>query len=125
MKECLVDVLNAHDRVLHVFPITVEDQDGAAQEAECVQKALRAAARLQLVAETETENLKARMHVSRGGQLSPVSDVLQVRQESQERAEQRTRIRAYFLWQQEGRSESCADEYWRQACKIERHGSHH
>ncbi len=117
MNERLIDVLNAHDRVLHVFPIAVEDQANAEQEAKCKQEALKAATHLQLVPEAEMGSLHARMHVSRGGQLTPFSDVLQIR------AEQRLRTRAYFLWQLEGFPENRADENWHQACEIERHGA--
>ena len=121
MKECLVDVLDIHDRVLHVFPIAVEDQDGA-REAECVQEAVRAATHLQLVPDTEMESLHGRVHVSRGGQLTPFADVLQVRQQTQERTEQRIRTRAYFLWQREGFPEHRANEHWYQACDNEGQG---
>ncbi len=119
MQECLVDVLNARDTVLHVFPIAMKDKDGAANEAECVQEALKVAADQQLVPETEMDGLHARVHVSRGGQLTPYGDVLEVRRQSRERAEQQIRTRAYFLWQQEGCPEDRADEHWRQACEIE------
>ena len=122
MKECLVDVLNANDTVLHVIPVAVENPEGAARDAECVQKALKAAGHLHLVPTDELESLQARMHVSRGGQLTPFGDVLQVRQQAQERAEQRIRTRAYFLWQQEAFPEHGADEHWYQACDIEGQG---
>ena len=118
MKECLVDVLDVHNRVLHVFPIAVEDQDGAG-EAECVQEAVRAAAHLHLIPDMEKESLHGRVHVGRGGQLTPFGDVLQVRQQTQERAEQRIRTRAYFLWEREGFPEHRADEHWYQAYEIE------
>jgi Protein of unknown function (DUF2934) len=32
--------------------------------------------------------------------------------------EQRIRIRAYELWQQDGSMEGCADEYWQQAREM-------
>lgn len=123
MKECLVDVLNARDTVLHVFPIAVENQDGAPKDAECVQEALKAATRLHLVPDSEVEGLHARMHVGRGGPLAPFGDVLEVRHQSQERAEQHVRTRAYFLWRQEGCPENRAEEHWHQACEIEGHSS--
>ena len=119
MKECLVDVLNANDTVLHVFPIVTGDQDGALKEAECIKEAVKAAARLHLVPESEAGSLRARVHVSRGGQLAPFGDALEIRRQSQERAEQRICTRAYFLWQQAGCPENRAEEHWYQACEIE------
>ena len=116
-------MLNARDTVLHVFPIAVEDQDSASKDTECVQEALKVAADLHLVPEAEMDGLHARIHVSRGGQLTPFGDVLEVRRQSQERAEQRIRTRAYFLWQQEGCPENRAEEHWYQACEIEGHSS--
>lgn len=32
MKECLVDVLNGRDTVLHVVPVSVEDREGDVEE---------------------------------------------------------------------------------------------
>ncbi|MCJ1413669.1 hypothetical protein MMC19_007791 [Ptychographa xylographoides] len=119
MNECLVDVLNANDTVLHVIPVVVESPEGAARDAECVREALKMAGHLHLVPRDELESLQARVHVTRGGPLTPFGDVLQVRQQAQERAEQRIRTRAYFLWQQEGFPEHKAGEHWYQACDIE------
>jgi Protein of unknown function (DUF2934) len=123
MKECLVDVLNGRDTVLHVFPIAVEERDSVPKDAECLQEAMKVATDLHLVPEEETDGLHARMHVSRGGQLAPFGDVLEVRHQSQERAEQHVRTRAYFLWQQEGCPENRAEEHWYQACELEGHSS--
>ena len=67
MKNCLVDVSNDRGTVLHVFPIVVEDQDGILKVDNPEQEALRLAALLQLVPETEVDALQARPHVSRGG----------------------------------------------------------
>ena len=102
MKECLIDVLNGHDTVLHVFPIAAEDQDHALTETECVQEAIKAASLLRLVPEPETGDLHGRVHVGRGGQLTPYGD---------------------FLWRQEGCPENRAEEHWRQACGIEGHNA--
>lgn len=88
MTERLVDVLNARETVLTVIPVALDDQDGDPKEAACLQEALKIAADLQLVPDAEVEGIHARMHVSRGGQLAPVADVLKIRQEAQERAEQ-------------------------------------
>jgi len=80
MKECLVDVLNASNTVLHVFPIAVEDESGNPKAVEPEREALRLAALMQLVPETETAGMHARQHVSRGGQLAAYGDVLEHRQ---------------------------------------------
>jgi hypothetical protein len=121
MKECLVDVLNARDTVLHVFPIPVEDAAGTPKDAECMQEALRAATDLQLVPESEKASLHARVHVGRGGQLAPFGDVLVTRYQSEERAEQHVRTHAYYLWQEAGCPDGCAEEYWHKARGIESH----
>ena len=110
MEECLVDVLNARDTVLHVFPVVVEDVAGAPREA------LKAATDLHLVPEEEEASLHARMHVSRGGPLTPFGDALLTRQQAQERDEQHLRTRAYFLWQQAGCPDNQADDHWNMAC---------
>ncbi len=118
MKDCLVDVLNNRGTVLHVFPIPVEDESGTPKAVDPEREALRLAAMMQLVPEAEA--IHARPHVSRGGSLTPYGDVLETRLQGLDRIEQRIRERAYFLWQQDGCSESRADEHWRRACDIER-----
>ncbi len=117
MKECLVDVLNARETVLHVFPIVVED--GSPKRVDPEREALKLASTLHLVPEGEVESLRTRPHVSRGGPLTPYGDVLVTRRQVQERAEQRTRERAYLLWQQEGCQANRADEYWHRAREAE------
>jgi len=117
MKECLIDVLNARNTVLHVFPIAVEGQDGNPRLVNPEQEALKLAAIMQIV--PETEELHARPHVGRGGQLLPYGDVVELKHETCERTEQRVRQRAYFLWQQEGCSENRADEHWHRARDTE------
>ena len=119
MKECLIDVLNARDTVLHVFSIEVEAQDGTPIAVDAEQEALRLAAAVQLVPEKDAEGLHARPHVDRGGPLAPYGDVLEDRRRSLEKAEQRIRERAYFLWQQEGSSDNKADQHWHQARDLE------
>ena len=119
MKDCLVDVLNARGTVLHVFPIPVENQDGTPKDVHPEQEALKLAAVGQLVPKTEAKTLKAREHVSRGGPLTPYSDVLEMRFQGLHRTEQRVRERAYFLWQQAGCPETQAPRHWHRACEIE------
>ena len=105
MEECLVDVLNARDTVLHVFPVAVEDPASAPQEA------LRAAAGLHLVPDAEAGSLHARAHVSRGGPLAPFGDPL-----SAGHQDEHLRTHAYFLWQQAGCPDDRAEEHWHEAC---------
>ncbi len=121
MKECLVDVLNDRGTVLHVFPIPVENQNGAPKAVDPEREALKLAAVMQLAPEAEAATLHARPHVSRGGPLTPYSDVLELRLQRFERAEQRIRERAYFLWREEGCPEDQADEHWHRAREIEHH----
>ncbi len=119
MKDCLVDVSNARGTVLHVFPITAEGQDGQRKVEDPEREALKLAAEMQLVPETEIDALQARPHVDRGGPLAPYGDALETKRQQTERIEQRTRERAYFLWQLAGCPESQADEYWHQASEFE------
>ena len=113
MKQCLVDVLNARDTVLHVLPVAVEDETVAPQEA------LKVAADLHIVPEAEEAGLHARVHVSRGGQLAPFGDALVTRHQSEERNEHHLRTHAYFLWQAAGCPDNRAEEYWHKACATE------
>lgn len=122
MKECLVDVLNDKGTVLHVFPVAVEDQDGTPKAVNPEREALKLAALMQLAPEEEAATLHTRPHVSRGGPLTPYGDVLELRLQKFERAEQRIRERAYFLWQQDGCPENRADAHWHRACELERCG---
>ncbi len=119
MKECLVDVLGARETVLHVFPVPTEAGSAVRDEEACVREAIAAANRLQLVPESQADALRGRVHVSRRGPLTPVGDVLQVRQDDQARTEERIRTRAYFLWQQEGCPDGAAERTWSRACEME------
>lgn len=119
MKECLIDVLNARDTVLHVFPIAVEERDGTPKAVDPEREALKLAALLHLVPEAEAASLHARPHVGRGGQLTPYADVLETRRQMRERTERRVRERAYFLWRQEGCPDGRAEEHWHRAREIE------
>ncbi len=117
MKECLVDVLNERDTVLHVFPIPVEKDDGTPIPVDPEQEALKAAAIVKLA--DETEILHARPHVSRGGPLTPYADVLETRCQAWERSQQRIRERAYFLWLDAGCPDDRALEHWHEAHQTE------
>ncbi len=112
MPERLVDVERQGLEVLHTFPVTLSPR---ADEAAFKQKALEAAGHAQLVPNQELESLTAKMHVSRGGQLTPYGDPHGVLAETKAGLDQFVRDRAYFLWGEAGRPEGRADDFWRQA----------
>ena len=113
MPERLVDVENEGAKLLHTFPVTISGP--AVDEEAFKQKALEAAGNAKLVPNDELESLKAKMHVSRGGQLTPYGDPHGVLAETKAGLDQVVRERAYLLWEQAGRPDGCADEFWRQA----------
>ncbi len=119
MKECLIDVLNVRDTVLHVFPIALQNHDGTPKAVDPEREALELANLMQLVPEAEAEGLHTRPHVSRGGQLMPYGDAFETKCRCLERAEQRIRERAYFLWRQERCPENQAEEHWHRARMLE------
>ncbi len=113
MPERLVDVERQGLELLHTFPVTVSppsDDDEAFK-----QKAFEAAAHAKLVPNQELGRLNAKMHVSRGGQLTPYGDPLGVLAETKAGLDQFVRDRAYFLWDEAGRPGGRADDFWRQA----------
>ena len=119
MEERLVDGLDSYGRVIHTYPITLGGSRGAASDAEYQAKALEAAAHGQLVPDHELADLTARMHHSRGGRLQPSDDDVSTSSETKLGLEQAVRERAYALWEEEGRPEGRADEYWHRA--LEQH----
>ena len=68
MPERLVDVERQGAESLHTFPVTLSPP---ADEEAFKQKALEAAGHAKLVPNEELESSNAKMHVSRGGQLTP------------------------------------------------------
>ena len=113
MPERLVDIEKQGSRVLHTFPVTVSapsEEEGAFK-----QKALEAAANAKLVANEELESLDAKMHVSRGGQLTPFGDPHGVLAETKAGLDQVVRERAYLLWEQAGCPGGGADDFWHEA----------
>jgi hypothetical protein len=112
MPEHLVDVARRGAELLHTFPVTVSPP---ADEDAFKEKALEAAGHAKLVPNEELGSLNAKMHVSRGGQLTPYGDPLGVLAETKEGLDQFVRDHAYFLWEQAGRPEGRADDFWRQA----------
>jgi hypothetical protein len=118
MPELLIDVLNDKNNVLHVFPVQIDD-DTATKQAAFEQEALKAAVAAEIVPSAEAAALKARPHISRGGQLMPYSDALQTKTEQKMRGEEQIRERAYFLWQEAGCPDNQADEFWHRASEIQ------
>ena len=112
MPERLVDVERKGAEGLHTFPVAVSPP---ADEEAFKQKALEAAAHAKLVPNEELTSLNAKIHVSRGGQLTPYGDSLGVLAETKAGLDQFVRERAFFLWEQAGRPEGRADDFWHQA----------
>jgi hypothetical protein len=102
----LVDVEKQGANVLHTFPVWVTTP------AAFKQKALEAASNAKLV---RNEDLNAKMHVSRGGQLTPYGDPHGVLAETKVGKDEVVRERANLLWEQAGRPEGRADDFWHQA----------
>jgi hypothetical protein len=114
MPERLVDV-KAGERLLHTFPVTKNDKPAEPSDEDFKKKALEAAAHAKVVPNEELESLSARMHVSRGGPLQPNPDPLGVLAETKEGLDQVVRERAFLLWEQTGRPDDRADEFWYEA----------
>ena len=112
LSERLIDI-KARERTLHTFPVTISDRD--ADTGVFKSKALEAAANAQLLPNEELELLSATVHVSRGGPLEPVGDPLGVLAETKPGLDQVVREHAYVLWEQAGRPNGRADEFWHQA----------
>jgi len=114
MPERLVDVKTG-ERVVHTFPITVSDRTAEIGAEGFKKKALEAAANAKLVPNREFETLSAHMHVSRSGPLEPDSDPVGVLAETKAGLDQVVRDRAFSLWEQAGRPDGRAEEFWYQA----------
>jgi hypothetical protein len=113
-KERLIDVKTG-GRVLHTFPVRVDDQSASAGEEAFKQKALEAAANAKVVPNAQLKDLSADLHVCRSGPLELYPDPLGVLAETKEGLEQVVRERAYSLWEQAGRPEGRCDDFWHQA----------
>lgn len=113
MTERLVDVLGIRKNVIHTFPITIEGANTS--DAQYEKKALEAAAYEKLVPAAELSSLTARMHISRSGPLEPYGDDRRVLAQTKESLDHIVRVRAYLLWEQEGRPGDRADEHWQRA----------
>jgi len=115
MPERPVDVEKQGVQVLHTFPVTISDPAVETEEEAFKRKALEAAANAKLVPNEELESLNAKIHVGRGGQLTPYGDPHGVLAETKAGLDQVVRERAYLLWEQAGRPDDRADEFWHQA----------
>jgi hypothetical protein len=100
MPERLVDVEKQGANVLHTFPVRISAP--AVEEEAFKQKALEAAGNAKLVPNEELDSLNAKMHVSRGGQLTPYGDPHGVLAETKAGLDQVVRERAYLLWEHAG-----------------------
>jgi Protein of unknown function (DUF2934) len=113
MPERLVDVEKQGLTLLHTFPVTIET--AAVEEHAFKEKALEAAANAKLVPNEQLETLNAKIHVGRGGQLTPFGDPHGVLAETKAGLDQVVRERAYLLWEQSGKPEGRADDFWHEA----------
>jgi hypothetical protein len=115
MPERLVDVETTYGEVLHTFPVTIAASDCSANDREYEEKALRAAAYAQIVPDPDLKHLTSKIHVSRGGQLEPYGDDLGVLSQTKQELDRSVRERAYHLWQEDGRPQGGADDFWHRA----------
>jgi len=115
MTERLVDVLDSNGTVIHTYPITLGVSDNDADDATYIAKALEAASFGQLVPDAKLAGLTARMHVGRGGQMAAYGDSLAGDSQTKIGLDQVVRERAHLLWEQDGRPQGRAEEYWHRA----------
>jgi hypothetical protein len=87
-------------------------QSRSAEEDAFKEKALEAAGNAKLVPNEELDSLNAKMHISRGGQLAPYGDPHGVLAETKAGLDRVVRERAYLLWEQAGRPDGRADDFW-------------
>lgn len=112
MGERLVDVSNSNETVLHTYPVTVDERH-ANNDNKFEEKAVLAASFDELVSDPRT--LTTKMHVSRGGALTPYGDARNVHSQTKAGVEQSVRESAYYLWEREGCPEGRATEFWDRA----------
>lgn len=115
MAERLIDVCDSNNRVLHTYPVTLDEANRTVTNADYQAKALEAAAHGQLVADADLSGLTARAHQSRGGRMQPYGDEISTTSETKLGLEQAVRDRAYALWDEEGRPDGHAQDHWHRA----------
>src|SRR5664279_2713282 len=115
MPERLVDIEKQGVQVLHTFPVTIRDPGVETDEEAFKRKALEAAANAKLVPNEELKSLNTRIHIGRGGQLTPYGDPHGVLAETKAGLDQVVRERAFLLLEQAGRPDGRADDFWHQA----------
>ena len=115
MTERLVDIVDTSKMaVVHTFPIAIDAADDP-RDAAFEHKASAAAAIALPVPDAELGKLATQMHVDRGGALQPYGDEHGALVMTREGVEQETRLRAYLLWEAEGRPDARADAHWHAA----------
>jgi len=114
MPERLVDVLNGVGNVLHTFPVVVEASDAISDE-DYITNALKLAAHSPLLPDGDVQTLTARLHVARGGPLAPYGDDRHILEGTMQGLGNVLRVRAYYIWQQDGHPHGRAEEHWHHA----------
>jgi hypothetical protein len=114
MPERLVDVLNGFGNILHTFPVVVEASDAISDE-DYITKALKLAAHSPLIPGGDVMTFTARLHVARGGALAPYGDDRHILEGTMQGLENVLRVRAYYIWQQDGHPHGRSEEHWHHA----------
>ncbi len=110
----LVDIVDKNGSIVHTYPVTLGPNETATDDR-YIEKALEAAAHGELVDISELPTLTAKMHVSRGGRMQPSDDRVETDSQTKEGLEQEVREAAFLLWEQHGRPEGRAEEFWAMA----------
>lgn len=110
MPERLVDVLNGAGNVLHTFPVVVDASDAISDE-DYITNALKLAAHSPLIPGGDVKAFTARLHIARGGPLAPYGDDRHVLEGTMQGLENVLRMRAYYIWQQDGQPHGHAEEH--------------
>ena len=112
MPERLVDVEKQGAKVLHTFPVTISPR---LRRRHSSRRRWRRQATRSWFRTRNSRILSAKMHVTRGGQLTPYGDPHGVLAETKAALDQVVRQHAYLLWEQAERPDGRADDFWCQA----------